>query len=1330
MGSQFLNFNVAGHRFTTSKDTILKEPASRLALIARGVLPANRDEAGCIFLDRDPRHFQLVLNYLRDGWCALPKSLEERRELLQEARYYQLAGMEAWVRTQDVLGEAALRPQSPDPYSSSNAALSLNLIPAVGSPGTTQQHMSLSAPGGTAGYAGYSTFSAGPEPAASYAPAAGSLSMRNSFLNGANQDLLAAGTAAAAGIRFSSISPASPAGYTSRSSAAASPEPTAAFSVFGTDTTSSLAYSPLGKTTVSISSECDHDRISGLVGLASGSSDNRFRYQVVRVKSSVGWSFEFSLRPSSDLALYDKYNIAEYVQDNWFVLAACLKDMYGVIMEEDSSAKPNNGACSCTEGYSGAQCEVAPDPCAAVICGAQGTCNGGVCSCSGGYTGSSCEVAPNPCASMSCGAHGSCSNGACSCTDGYSGAQCEVAPDPCANINCGGHGTCSGGSCSCSGGYTGSSCETVACGAHGSCSNGACTCSGDYTGAACDVPPAAEPIPPAASATTQPLPQAPADPCASISCGAGSCTDGRCSCPPGTTGNNCEVTVPEPPPPQPQQQQDPVPSPIIEDPSLPPIIDPTASQQQPQPPPVIEDPPLPPAELPSPQPPAQQPEAPSLEPAAAPVITPSVTNPDPAQQQPAVTPVEPSNAPAGLSTAPVVQPVVPTDSTATPTQGPADLPASAITPPSDSSGSSPSPSPSADAPTPPGAPAGRNRSSSSSPSPAPGDPPNTNSPAPTPIPSTPPPSPEPPADPSQSPPPSPSPRPRRLPRPRPPRPGGNGGHNHDDHYHYDDNTYDDMLYNYDYGGRGGPYNPRGGGYGPYNPYNGPYDPYNSQYDPYNNLYNGRGGYPGYNGYNDYGGGRYPAGGYNPVMGGGYNPYGGGGGYGGGGVPNSGYYNPVSSIVLDQSMADEDSSSSSTAAGQQNVSVLARRTLCKPAKFGFTANWKAQPGFLNCSDTQVPVFAMVTPVNRTQPTGKSPETFKACEGGSRLLSQPVGPFPADACGTYTVTSTLRVRPLTGTPLQPAFSSLATAQLEVTGCPASSSPSNAAAAAAASASAVKVSIANIKATTFYASSWKITASSNVTAGNLVVQQGNAAAVEVVAALSKSAKRTEFAAVSGVVELEGLSSIATALRSVQVTALTRTGQPLLVDAACPADSISADGAIAVPPAPAKLTCSFTIQGMPPTPGVLSALVRIAGAAAPLPVQPAEYAVTPGTSAAGSSKDGNQSSCLKVGPLRNQLVKASKGSGESAAAAAVKGMPVLDVASNFPVGSVCDSLEKTGYTLTFGPFGAKDCGVYAFQSEWQVTGAESAAAAQPLLLERPDIKFAVDVVGCVAGE
>jgi hypothetical protein len=31
------------------------------------------------------------------------------------------------------------------------------------------------------------------------------------------------------------------------------------------------------------------------------------------------------------------------------------------------------------------------------------------------------------------------------------------------------------------------------------------------------------------------------------------------------------------------------------------------------------------------------------------------------------------------------------------------------------------------------------------------------------------------------------------------------------------------------------------------------------------------------------------------------------------------------------------------------------------------------------------------------------TFKACGAGFKVLTQPVGPFPADACGTYTVRS---------------------------------------------------------------------------------------------------------------------------------------------------------------------------------------------------------------------------------------------------------------------------------------------------------------------------------------
>jgi hypothetical protein len=45
---------------------------------------------GAYFLDRDPKHFQLVLNFMRDGTCELPTSAVARREILAEARYYQV----------------------------------------------------------------------------------------------------------------------------------------------------------------------------------------------------------------------------------------------------------------------------------------------------------------------------------------------------------------------------------------------------------------------------------------------------------------------------------------------------------------------------------------------------------------------------------------------------------------------------------------------------------------------------------------------------------------------------------------------------------------------------------------------------------------------------------------------------------------------------------------------------------------------------------------------------------------------------------------------------------------------------------------------------------------------------------------------------------------------------------------------------------------------------------------------------------------------------------------------------------------------------------------
>lgn len=90
MDSPVVCLNVAGCYFTTARETVLREPASKLALQVRGVLPTLKDDAGHVFIDRDPRFFQAILNYLRDGWALLPSSASERRELMQEVRFYQV----------------------------------------------------------------------------------------------------------------------------------------------------------------------------------------------------------------------------------------------------------------------------------------------------------------------------------------------------------------------------------------------------------------------------------------------------------------------------------------------------------------------------------------------------------------------------------------------------------------------------------------------------------------------------------------------------------------------------------------------------------------------------------------------------------------------------------------------------------------------------------------------------------------------------------------------------------------------------------------------------------------------------------------------------------------------------------------------------------------------------------------------------------------------------------------------------------------------------------------------------------------------------------------
>ena len=110
-----------------------------------------------------------------------------------------------------------------------------------------------------------------------------------------------------------------------------------------------LAYLPphkalhAGRVHIAFAVDCDHDKIAHLLG--STAEYLRGKYQVVSVKGAMGWTYEFTVRPSSDLSLFEKYALAEYVQDNWFVLAAVMKDQYGIAMEEDLGARSPCAAC-------------------------------------------------------------------------------------------------------------------------------------------------------------------------------------------------------------------------------------------------------------------------------------------------------------------------------------------------------------------------------------------------------------------------------------------------------------------------------------------------------------------------------------------------------------------------------------------------------------------------------------------------------------------------------------------------------------------------------------------------------------------------------------------------------------------------------------------------------------------------------------------------------------------------------------------------------------------------------------------------------------------------
>ena len=88
-----IKLNVGGQHFTTSLQTLTKDPGSMLHAMFSGRFDTKPAEDGSHFIDRDGTHFRYILNYLRTGELVLPEDKIVQRELLSEAEFYQVQGI-------------------------------------------------------------------------------------------------------------------------------------------------------------------------------------------------------------------------------------------------------------------------------------------------------------------------------------------------------------------------------------------------------------------------------------------------------------------------------------------------------------------------------------------------------------------------------------------------------------------------------------------------------------------------------------------------------------------------------------------------------------------------------------------------------------------------------------------------------------------------------------------------------------------------------------------------------------------------------------------------------------------------------------------------------------------------------------------------------------------------------------------------------------------------------------------------------------------------------------------------------------------------------------
>ncbi|KAI6653750.1 BTB/POZ domain-containing protein isoform X2 [Oopsacas minuta] len=92
---EWVKLNVGGTIFCTSQKTIQKYPncfLHKLFLESQDKLSPYIDETGALLIDRDPKYFSMLLNYMRSGRVFLCEDFCENA-LIAEAEFFNISGL-------------------------------------------------------------------------------------------------------------------------------------------------------------------------------------------------------------------------------------------------------------------------------------------------------------------------------------------------------------------------------------------------------------------------------------------------------------------------------------------------------------------------------------------------------------------------------------------------------------------------------------------------------------------------------------------------------------------------------------------------------------------------------------------------------------------------------------------------------------------------------------------------------------------------------------------------------------------------------------------------------------------------------------------------------------------------------------------------------------------------------------------------------------------------------------------------------------------------------------------------------------------------------------